>query len=401
MSSRWRRRASRRWFLCSRLARYSAPPRSVCGSAIGAAAASAEVDGLPGVAGAAGSRRLAGRLRRVLRLGRGGAHGRAGGARRGRPGRRRAGREVREHAVERAVAQRGGAAGLQAEGLHLVVVAGQHDGVPAGEGRAEPLAELPVDGLGLAGVEPLAVGRVGGDQAVRRCGRGLLEVRRLEGDQLAEAGAVGAGARELDRARVAVAAADGHVRPGGPELLQAGRAPGAGLRDQGLPHARVVAVPAQEAEGRRGPVAPGAAARLGLAVAEAGPRRSVDPRVRGHRRSLGAEQAGRDVRRHEGRLYGQRARPAERVQQAAPGGGQLGPRRVQQQSGGEVLLERRLHLELVGAVAAPVQALAAEVYRDGHASAGEVDVDAHVGRARVHRGPLRRSSPATGRRRRP
>ena len=361
MSSRWRRRASRRWFLCSRLARYSAPPRSVCGSATRRGGRLGGSRRLAGRGRSAGSRRLAGRLRRPLRLGRGGAHGRAGGARRGRPGRRRAGREVREHAVERAVAQRRGAAGLQAEGLDLVVVAGQHDGVPAGEGRAESLAELPVDGLGLAGVEPLAVGSVGGDQAVRRCGRGLVEVRRLEGDQLAEADAIGAGARELDRAGVAVAAADGHVRPGGPELLQAGRAPRAGLRDQGLPHARVVAVPAQEAEGRRGPVAPGAGARLGLAVAEAGPRGMVGPRLRGHRRRLGAEQAGRDVRRHEGRLDGQRARPAERVQQAASGGGQLGPRRVQQQARGEVLLERRLHLELVRAVAAPVQALAAEV----------------------------------------
>ena len=95
---------------------------------------------------------------------------------------------------------------------------------------------------------------------------------------------------------------------------------------------------------------------------------------------------GRDVGRDERRLDGQRARPAQRVQQAGTGGGVARPRRVQQHAGGEVLLERRLDLHLVGAVPAPVQALPAQVDRDGHARAREVRVHAHVRRARIDRG---------------
>ena len=132
-------------------------------------------------------------------------------------------------------------------------------------------------------------------------------------------------------------------------------------RRRRCPELGVVPVPVQEPEGRRG-------ARLGL--------------------RLGAQQAGGDVGGHERRLDRQRARPAERVQQAGAGGGLARPGRVQEQPGGQVLLERRLDLHLLGAVPAPVQALAAEVDRDGHARAGKVRVDAHVGRARVDRRPL-------------
>ena len=102
---------------------------------------------------------------------------------------------------------------------------------------------------------------------------------------------------------------------------------------------------------------------------------------------LRAQQAGRDVGRHQRRLDRQRPRPAQRVEQAGAGGGLARPGRVEQQAGGQVLLERRLHLDLVRPVAAPVQALAAQVDRDGHARAREVRVDAHVRRARVHRRP--------------
>ena len=171
-------------------------------------------------------------------------------------------------------------------------------------------------------------------------------------------------ARHLDGPGVAVGAADDGFRARRRQALHPGAAPLARLGDQRVPEDLLVAAPAQKAERRRG--GPGVLARAAA--------------------RLRAQQARGDVGRDERRLDGQRARPAQRVQQAGAGGGVTRPGRVQQHAGGEVLLERRLDLHLVGAVPAPVQALPAQVDRDGHARAREVRVHAHVRRARIDRG---------------
>ena len=125
------------------------------------------------------------------------------------------------------------------------------------------------------------------------------------------------------------------------------------LGHQSLPEARIVATPAQEGEAVGVP---------------------------------GAQQPGGDVGRHQGRLDGQRGRPAERVVEAAPGGGLLRPGGKQQHGRGEILLERRLYLHLVGAVPAPVQAVAAQVDRYRYTPPREVRVHAQIRRVRLHRG---------------
>ncbi len=323
----------------------------------------------PGRAGAAG--RGAARGLRCSDRRRGGrARGRPGAAGCGRPGRGRAGLVVGEHAVEGPVAQRGLASGGEAERAELTPVAGEHDRGPAGEGGAQPLAELSVDGLGLRGVEPLAVRRVGGEQpaAGGRHDRGQL--RLFERHEVAQPGSSRAVPGETDGARIVVAAADTRLRPRRREPREARVAPLARFGEQRVPGPCVVAPPAQEAEGRG---------------------RSAGPAARTGALALGAQQPRRHVTGHERRLDGQRARPAERVHQAAPGAGLLRPGRVEQHAGGQVLLQRRLRLHLVGAVAAPVQAVSAQVDREGHAAAGEVRIDADVRGVRVDRRP----APAT------
>ena len=358
MPSRCRRFASRRWFLRSRLARYSAPPPS-------------DLRGTGGGLRLRLRRTSRGRLdggrldrdaRRVRRSRLAGGRARLGacGARRGRARGGRAGLVVGEHALQRAVAQVRLALGREADGLELPLVAGEHDGAPAGEGLPEALAELLVGDL-VGGVEPLAVRGVGREQAARRGRRDRVHLGVLDRHQAVQPGALDEVAGDLDGALIPVRAADDDAGASRREPLDAGGAALARLEEQRIPQRGVVAAPVQEPEGRRG---------AGLEL------------------RLRAQQTGRDVGRHERRLDRQRARPAQRVQQAGAGGGLARPGRVQQQSGGQVLLERRLDLDLVRPVAAPVQALAAEVDRDGHARAREVRVDAHVGRARVDRRPL-------------
>jgi len=203
----------------------------------------------PGRAGAAG--RGAGRGLRCSGRRRGGrARGRPGAAGCGRRGRGRAGLVIGEHAVEGPVAQRGLASGGEAERAELTPVAGEHDRGPVGEGGAQPLAELPVDGLGLGGVEPLAVRRVGDEQpaAGGRHDRGQL--RLLEGHEVAQPGPPRAVPGETDSAWVVVAAVDGGSRSCHREPGEARVAPLARFGEQRGPDPRVVAPPAQEAEGR-------------------------------------------------------------------------------------------------------------------------------------------------------
>ena len=167
--------------------------------------------------------------------------------------------------LRRSVSRFGG----DSESAQLPAVAGEHHGVPAREGGPEALAELPVDGLGVVG-EPLAVGGVGGEQAVRRGGRGLLHVGLLERHQAVQAGAGGEVARHLDGPGVAVGAADDGVRARGRQTLHPGAAALARLGDQGVPEDLLVAAPAQKAERRRGGLGvPAAAARLGAQQARA------------------------------------------------------------------------------------------------------------------------------------
>ena len=318
-----------------------------CGSAVGAAAAgdSATAASASGGVTLREDERASARAR----------------ARRGRAGRSRAGLVVGEHALQRSVAQVGLALGREADGLELPLVAGENDGVPSRERLPEALAELPVDGLGVRGLEPFAVRGIGGEQAVVRGRYDRIQLGVVDRDEAVQPGALHEVARDLHGALVPVRAADGHAGARGRKAFDADAAPLARLEQQRAPEVGVVAAPAEEAERRCG-------ARFGL--------------------RLGAQQAGSDVGRDHGRLDEQRARPAQRVEEAGAGGGLARPGRVQQQSGGQVLLERRFDLHLLGAVAAPVQALAAEVDRDGHARAGQVRVDAHVRRARVHRRPL-------------
>ena len=167
MPSRCRRLASRRWFLRSRLARYSAPPPE----------RSARTGGNLRLGNRQTGRGRLGDDARCVRCGRL-AGGRsclgAGCARRRCAGRGRAGLVVGEHALERAVAQVRLALRGEADGLELPAVAGEDDGAPPREGLAEALAELLVDGLGVGHVEPLAVGGVRGEQpTLRGCGDGV------------------------------------------------------------------------------------------------------------------------------------------------------------------------------------------------------------------------------------
>ena len=280
----------------------------------------------------------------------------------------------------------------------LVAAPGEQGGVPAGELAAQALPELRREGLGVfAASQALAVGEVGRDDAAGRGRQQLAHVAAADRDDVRQACLLDAGARHVHGAGVVVAAGDRLAGRRRREAAQPGRAALARFADELVPGCGVVAEPAGEAEagwGRRLLLA-----RAAARVAAPGPvvtapvRRLARPSglVRGdrrpprHRRSLafGAEQAGRHVGRDHGRLDGQRARPAERVQQAAPRRGLLRPRRVQQHRGGQVLLERRLDLHPVGAVAAPVQAVAAQVQRDGHLAVAEVAVDAHVRALRV------------------
>ena len=228
MPSRCRRLASRRWFLRSRLARYSAPPPSVLlrtdgslrlrlapGPAVGVSTAGSVATG--GAALAGGRARLCAR-----------------GARRCRAGGSRAGLVVGEHAFERAVAQVGLAPGREADGLELPLVAGEHDGAPPREGLAETLAELLVDGL-VGDVEPLAVGGVGREQAALRGRRDGVQLGVVDGHQAVQPGALDEVAGDLDGALVSVRPADDDAGAGGREPLDAGAAALPRLEDQGVP----------------------------------------------------------------------------------------------------------------------------------------------------------------------
>ncbi len=188
----------------------------------------------------AGSARLAGRpvLRARAWLARGRPHLRAGGARRGRAGGRRARLVVREHALQRAVPQLGLALRREADGLELPLVAGEHDGAPARERLPQALAELPVDGLGVRGVEPLAVGGVGGEEAALGGRRDRLQLGVVDHDQTVQPGALHEVARDLDGPLVPVRAADADARPGGREPLDAGAAALARLQRGAPPRAR-------------------------------------------------------------------------------------------------------------------------------------------------------------------
>ncbi len=268
MPSRCRRLASRRWFLRSRFARYSAPPPS----------RAARTDGSLRLCRRRGDGRRFGdrglRLRRRC-LARGRARLRAGGARRGRAGRCRIGPVVGEHAFQRSVAQVGLALGREADGLELPLVTGEHDGVPSRERLPEALAELPVDGLGVRGFEPFAVRGIGGEQAVLRGRDDRVQLGVVDRDEAVQPGALHEVARDLHGALVPVRAADGHAGARRRKPFDADAASLARLEQQRVPEVGVVLAPAQEAERRRGP-------RLGL--------------------RLGAQQAGSDVGRHEGRL---------------------------------------------------------------------------------------------------
>ena len=84
----------------------------------------------------------------------------------------------------------------------LTPVAGEHDRGPAGEGGAQPLAELPVDGLGLRRVEPLAIRRVAYDQpfcpAFRRGSVGIQGIQPAQAQDVAGVDAVGVAHPGLD-----------------------------------------------------------------------------------------------------------------------------------------------------------------------------------------------------------
>ena len=140
----------------------------------------------------------------------------------------------------------------QPEAASEPAVAAEHDGVPAREGRAKPLAELPVDGLGLV-AEPLAVGGVGGEQAARRRRLGLEPaIGLLERDQAVQSGAGDEVARHVDGPGVAVGAAitaSGRAAAERSSRRCAARAP---LRPARSQRAFWSAAPAQKAERRRG-----------------------------------------------------------------------------------------------------------------------------------------------------
>ena len=207
--------ASRRWFLRSRLARYSAPPPSAlrgptgaCGSAAGGAPAGAPA----AEASLVGRRDCA--ASGVGRLARGRAHLRAGGARRGRAGGSRARLVVREHALQRAVAQVRLALRREAHGLRAA--AGRRRGrrrSSLGNACPEALAELPVDGLGVRDVEPLAVRGVGGEQAALRGRLDRLQLGVVDRHQAVQPGALHEVARDLHGALVPVRAADDGAWP--------------------------------------------------------------------------------------------------------------------------------------------------------------------------------------------
>ncbi len=174
--------------------------------------------------------------------------------------------------------------------------------------------------------EPLAIGRIHGDEPARgrRIGQ-RRELAALDDDEALEARRRGVRLRGADRAGVAIVAADR-------EMLRARRrAPVARLVEQAAPERRIVTAPTQESE----ILAPKSRCGVGR-----------------DRRGLDAE----------------RARPAHRIDEAerlAVGRrrrDERRPARAQQNRGREILLQRRGALR--AAVAAPMQALARQVDRE-------------------------------------
>ena len=100
-----------------------------------------------------------------------------------------------------------------------------------------------------------------------------------------------------------------------------------------------------------------------------------------------AQQPGGDVGGDEGGLDGQRARPAQRVDDAAARSGDRGPPGAQENGRSQRLFEWRLGLLAGRPVAAAVQALSGEVDGDDGFARADVDVDAQVGPRQIDRGP--------------
>ncbi len=221
-----------------------------------------------------------------------------------------------------------------------VRVGGEQRQAPAREGLAGPLAEIGVEAHQLGQLaEPLAVGRVGDQQALR-AGLEVLgafqlgEARALQGDQRRDAGAHGVGLRRRQRRRTLVEA----VEPAA-AALSADARPRLGLALELAPAGRVMAGPALEAEA--------------LTV-----------------------QVGRHVGGHHRRLDQQGAGAAQRVDQRRALAGQFRPAGADQQCGGQVLLERRM--ADVTAIAAAMQAVAGEVDAQGQPAPVQVGIEAQV-----------------------
>ena len=273
-------------------------------------------------------------------------------------------RELQQRHPQRTVVEGVELVGAQAEEPAELAVVDQHRRTPADEHGAQAFAEQRVqaDELGGGAAQAGAVGRVGYEQPGHGVGAGrrreLGELAPLHAHERRESCSRRVVAGQGDGPWIMVVARDdlGADAGDGQNARKAGVAALLGVGDETAPESIVVAQPAVEAE-------------------TAG---------------LGAQQPGGHVAGDEGRLDGQRAGPAQRVDQAAAGGGQRRPAGAHEDGRGEVLLERRGDLHTLLAVAPPVQALAREVEAHRRLLALDVDVDAHIGPCRIDAWPLAR-----------